>query len=225
MNIKKVAILGGGTAGWLAANHIGKELLKRKGVSVTLIESPDIPPIGVGEGTVPDIRNTLKTFGIREDEFIRQCDATFKQSIKFVNWMDKKKHGEGNFFHHLFDVPNPYDTKHLTQHWLNDKQKSKSHAQYLSSQHAICEAGLAPKSITNAQYEGELAYAYHFNAGKFAQLLSCNAKDKFSVSHVHTNVTQVKLANDGTIAALVTDSEGELEFDFILIVRVLNLYS
>ena len=47
--------------------------------------------------------------------------------------MDKKKHGEGNFFHHLFDVPNPYDTKHLTQHWLNDKQKSKSHAQYLSS--------------------------------------------------------------------------------------------
>ncbi|MEH6555597.1 tryptophan 7-halogenase, partial [Pseudoalteromonas tetraodonis] len=51
MNIKKVAILGGGTAGWLAANHIGKELLKRKGVSVTLIESPDIPPIGVGEGT------------------------------------------------------------------------------------------------------------------------------------------------------------------------------
>ena len=94
MNIKKVAILGGGTAGWLAANHIGKELLKRKGVSVTLIESPDIPPIGVGEGTVPDIRNTLKTFGIREDEFIRQCDATCKQSIKFVNWMDKKKHGE-----------------------------------------------------------------------------------------------------------------------------------
>ncbi|PWS56049.1 tryptophan halogenase family protein [Pseudoalteromonas sp. meg-B1] len=216
MDIKKVAILGGGTAGWLAANHIGKELLKRKGVSVTLIESPDIPPIGVGEGTVPDIRNTLKSFGIREDEFIRQCDATFKQSIKFVNWMDKKKHGEGNFFHHLFDVPSPYDTKHLTQYWLNDKQTTKSHAQFLSSQHAICEAGLAPKNITNAQYEGELAYAYHFNAGKFAQLLACNAKDKFSVSHVHTNVTQVKLANDGTIAALMTNSEGELEFDFYI---------
>ena len=105
MDIKKVAIVGGGTAGWLAANHIGKEMLNRKGISVTLIESPDIPPIGVGEGTVPDIRNTLKSFGIREDEFIRQCDATFKQSIKFTNWMDKKKHGEGNFFHHLPDVP------------------------------------------------------------------------------------------------------------------------
>ena len=216
MDIKKVAIVGGGTAGWLAANHIGKEMLNRKGISVTLIESPDIPPIGVGEGTVPDIRNTLKSFGIREDEFIRQCDATFKQSIKFINWMDKKKHGEGNFFHHLFDVPSSYDAKHLTSYWLNNKEKSQSYAQGLSSQHVICEAGLAPKNITNAQYEGELAYAYHFNAGKFAQLLACNAKEKFSVEHIHTHVTQVKLGDDGAIAALITDNNEELEFDFYI---------
>jgi len=51
---------------------------------VTLIESPDIAPIGVGEGTVPNIRKTLSSFGISETQFIRECDVTFKQSIKFV---------------------------------------------------------------------------------------------------------------------------------------------
>lgn len=216
MDIKKIAIVGGGTAGWLAANHIGKEVLNRKDISVTLIESPDIPPIGVGEGTVPDIRNTLKSFGIREDDFIRQCDATFKQSIKFVNWMDKQIHGENNFFHHLFDVPSSFDAKYLTRHWLNKRVKTQSYAPDLSSQHLICEAGLAPKSITHPEFEGELAYAYHFNAGKFAQLLASNAKEKYAVTHLHTNVTEVKLASDGSIATLITDKNGELEYDFYI---------
>ena len=216
MDIKKIAIVGGGTAGWLAANHLGKEMLNRQGISVTLIESPDIPPIGVGEGTVPDIRHTLKSFGISEADFIKQCDVTFKQSIKFVNWMDKKEHGEGNFFHHLFDVPSPFDAKKLTTHWLSEEDRSPSYAQSLSSQHAICEAGLAPKSITTPEYEGELAYAYHFNAGKFAQLLASNAKSKYAVTHIQTNVTEVTVDDDVGITSLTTDTHGELEFDFYI---------
>ncbi|MGL4712383.1 MAG: tryptophan 7-halogenase, partial [Shewanella sp.] len=98
MNIQTVAIIGGGTAGWLAANHLGKALLN-KNVSITLIESPDIPTIGVGEGTVPTIRKTLQSFGISETEFIKRCDVTFKQSIKFQNWLDKSLHGPTNFYH------------------------------------------------------------------------------------------------------------------------------
>ena len=98
MTIKKIAIVGGGTDGWLAANHLGKALYKRSDIAITLIESPDIAPIGVGEGTVPDIKKTLASFGISETDFIRQCDVTFKQSIKFVNWLDQAKHGKDNFF-------------------------------------------------------------------------------------------------------------------------------
>ena len=82
--IRKIAIVGGGTAGWLAANHLGHSLLETN-TEITLIESPTIPTIGVGEGTVPSIRNSLQKFGIRETDFIRECDVTFKQSIKFVN--------------------------------------------------------------------------------------------------------------------------------------------
>jgi tryptophan halogenase len=91
MTIKKIVIVGGGTAGWIAANHLGKKFSNSEQVSVTLIESPEIPPIGVGEGTVPEIRKTLAHFGISETDFIRECDVTFKQSIKFVNWSKKRK--------------------------------------------------------------------------------------------------------------------------------------
>lgn len=215
MNIKNIAIIGGGTAGWLAANHLGKEMLKRQDVSVTLIESPDIPPIGVGEGTVPDIKKTLASFGISESQFIRECDVTFKQSIKFVNWMDKNKHGEGNFFHHLFDVPSSDDSELLTAHWLN-KLSDISFARSISSQYKVCELGLAPKTITTPEYQGDLAYAYHLNAAKFANLLANNAKDKFAVNHIKVNVTKVNLNEDGAIHSLLTDNKSELAFDFYI---------
>ncbi|MBD1582917.1 tryptophan halogenase family protein [Pseudoalteromonas sp. S16_S37] len=216
MDIKRVVIVGGGTAGWLAANHLGKAMLARSDVSVTLIESSDVPPIGVGEGTVPDIRHTLSSFGISESEFIRECDATFKQSIKFVNWMDKHVHGDGNFFHHLFDVPHSAEAKVLTKRWLDNHSSDKHYGDYLSPQHQICELGLAPKDITTPQYQADLAYAYHLNAGKFAQLLAKNATQKFAVEHIDANVTEVNCNNDGMITSLKTDKFGQLQFDFYI---------
>ena len=64
MKIKRIAIVGGGTAGWLAANHLGFELRKDPEIEITLIESKDVPSIGVGEGTVPYIKKALEKFGI-----------------------------------------------------------------------------------------------------------------------------------------------------------------
>jgi tryptophan halogenase len=82
---KKVLIAGGGSAGWMAAyldavlNHDGE-----KTVGISLIESPDVPRIGVGKATVPSIKHILAAIGIDEKEFMRRTDGTFKQSIKFV---------------------------------------------------------------------------------------------------------------------------------------------
>jgi len=212
MSIKKVAIVGGGTAGWLAANHLGKVLKNSPDISISLIESPDIPPIGVGEGTVPAIRQSLASFGISETEFIRSCEVTFKQSIKFVNWMDKGRHGEGNFFHHLFDAPNQFGDD-LTHYWFAEQQQ-QAFADMVSAQHRMCELSKAPKSITTPEYQGALGYAYHLNAAKFSELLNKNAQQKFAVKHLLTNVTNVKLAPSGEITALETDKFGELAFDF-----------
>ncbi len=213
MSIKKIAIVGGGTAGWLAANHLGKALVNNPDISITLIESPDIPPIGVGEGTVPMIRKTLASFGISETDFIQQCEVTFKQSIKFVNWRAKEKNQAAHAFHHLFAFPSPFGDD-LTAAWC--QQGGKAYADFVSSQHKVCQQGKAPKFITTPEYQGEQGYAYHLNAAKFAQLLAKNAQEKFSVAYLSANVNQVELTDDGAIAALNTDQAGRQAFDFYI---------
>ncbi|QIR15191.1 tryptophan halogenase family protein [Shewanella aestuarii] len=212
MTIKSIAIVGGGTAGWLAANHLGKRLANC-GFQITLIESPDIPTIGVGEGTVPAIRKTLQSFGISETEFIKRCDVTFKQSIRFQNWLDKNRHGKDNFYHHLFDPPSAFGDD-LTDYWLNDS--TCAYAQMVSSQFSVCEAGLAPKLITTPEYQAVQGYAYHLNAAKFALLLADNAQDKFQVKHIKANVIDTKLHLDGSIKSLVLDTLGEQQYDFYI---------
>ncbi len=86
--LQRVVIVGGGTAGWLtagiiAARHRGR---MKAGFSVTLIESPNVPIIGVGEGTWPTLRSTLEKMGVSETDLFRHCDAAFKQGAKFARW-------------------------------------------------------------------------------------------------------------------------------------------
>src|SRR6201996_1612058 len=87
--IQSIVIVGGGTAGWLsagiiAARHQGR--IKAGSFSVTLIESANVPIIGVGEGTWPTLRTTLEKMGVSETELFRHTDAAFKQGAKFARW-------------------------------------------------------------------------------------------------------------------------------------------
>lgn len=214
MKIKQIVILGGGTAGWLAANHLAKKLNLPNGINVTLVESPNIPTIGVGEGTVPAMRESLKYLGIDEGDFIKRCDATFKQSIKFVNWThDPAAHGN-HYYHHLFDYPliNQFNS---TPYWLN-KHCQLSYAETVAVQGKICDLGLAPKMVTDPQYQGTTAYAYHLDAAKFSQMLTENAVDKLGVIHIKDDVTDVILHTDGSIKALVTQQNGNIFGDVFI---------
>jgi len=87
-NKRRILIVGGGTAGWLTAAYLAKflALSERSHLEVTVLESPDIGVIGVGEGTFPTIRSTLQFLGIDEWRFIRETSATFKQGIRFTDW-------------------------------------------------------------------------------------------------------------------------------------------
>ncbi len=86
--LKNILVVGGGTAGWLTAAVLaaGHNASLDSGVQVTLIESPDVATIGVGEGTWPSMRDTLRKIGVSERDFIRECGASFKQGSKFVGW-------------------------------------------------------------------------------------------------------------------------------------------
>ncbi len=209
--IQHVVVVGGGTAGWLAVNHLAHSL-RDQPVKITLVESPTIPTIGVGEGTVPAIRQSLQKMGISESDFIRECDVTFKQSIKFINWLDKHKHGE-NAYHHLFDIPIPFGMD-LTADWLQHRQQA--FAAHVGWQHAVVEANRAPKLISSAEFQGLTSYAYHLDARKFASFLQKHATEKASVTHLYADVCDVELDSSGYITALVTPQLGRLNVDFVV---------
>lgn len=217
--IKQVIIVGGGTAGWLTAANLAKQFnsTEPSAIQVTLIESPDIPTIGVGEGTWPTMRKTLAKLGISETTFLKKCNASFKQATKFVNWKQAPENGINNHYYHLFtSLLDPVDFN-LAPYWnLGEIGQNKSYADSISMQATICELGLAPKLITNKEFEGIQNYAYHLDAGLFTDLLREHATSKLGVKHISANVTSVNLDQDGFIDSINTDTEGNIEGDFFV---------
>ncbi|WP_306524085.1 tryptophan halogenase family protein [Rheinheimera sp.] len=215
--IKQVLIVGGGTAGWLAACHLAKKLQSgsASGVQITLLESATIPTIGVGEGTVPAIRQSLQYLGISETDFIRECDVTLKQSIQFVDWMKPAADGTVHRYHHLFDYPD-LSSLDLTPYWLQGLAGDCSYADAVSWQGRLCDAGLAPKTMLHAEFNGHCNYAYHLDAVKFARLLTRHATEKLGVKHLLGTVQQVECAQNGAIAAVLTPEHGRISADIFI---------
>lgn len=202
--ITRVVVVGGGTAGWLAAALIAAHHQRADGpaLELTLIESADIPTIGVGEGTWPTMKNTLQQIGLSERDFFHQCNAAFKQGGKFVNW----RCGDGDFYYHPFTVPLGYGRLDVAPYLADITH----YASQCNMQHALCEAGKAPRPIHDAEYQGSLNYAYHLDAGAFADVLKKHAKSKLGVRHRVATVDQVLLGADGHIAGLKLQDSNEV---------------
>ncbi|TMP31307.1 tryptophan halogenase family protein [Pseudoalteromonas rubra] len=209
--VKSVVVVGGGTAGWITAAKLAKELGANdpQGVQVTLLESSDIPTIGVGEGTWPTMRKTLASLGIDEQDFIKATDASFKQGTRFINWHHEQEKGS-NYYYHLFSSVVDSASFNLSPYWLLGERET-NYAQSVSAQDILCDRGLAPKLITNAPYEGVQNYAYHLDAGKFATFLKAHCVNTLGVRHLVGNVIDVQLDVDGNIGSLFTDQHGELK--------------
>ncbi|MCF2946985.1 tryptophan 7-halogenase [Paraglaciecola aquimarina] len=212
--IKSVVIVGGGTAGWLTAGTLAAKLKKEHqgGYSVTLVESPDVPIIGVGEGTWPTMRKTLRMMGIRETDFINQCDVSFKQGAKFAKWVTGK---EDDFYYHPLVLPQDFDNTNLAQHWLQSGAK-RSFSDTVCYQDALCERGLAPKTIATPEYAAVANYAYHLDAGAFSSFLQKHCVETLGVKHVLDHVTSVNNLINGDIKSLNTKEAGELAGDLFI---------
>jgi len=210
MPTKTVVVVGGGIAGWLTAGRIAAQhrTKTKEGLKVVLVESASIPVVGVGEGTWPTMRNTLIALGISETEFIRTCDASFKQGAKFAKWVDGT---EQDFYYHPLVLPQGFSQGDLAAYWLNRSAKDKnSFSQDVCFQEAICEQGLAPKTIRTPEFSAIANYAYHLDAGKFTKLLQKHCTEQLGVEHIIDDVIAVNTLENEDIASVTTNNHGDI---------------
>ncbi len=212
--LKKITIVGGGTAGWLTAGIIAAEhqANDKYGIQLTLIESPDVNTVGVGEGTWPTMRDTLQKMGISETDLIRECDASFKQGSKFIKWVTG---AENDCYHHPFVVPQGYFETNLVGYWQTQRENI-SFADAVCFQPHLCKQGRAPKQKTTPEYAAVASYAYHLDAGKFAALLQKHCTEKLGVRHISDHVTATNSADNDDIASVTTQNHGDIDGDLFI---------
>jgi hypothetical protein len=211
--IKHLVIVGGGSAGWLTAGVLAAEHQSANGgLQITLIESPDVPIIGVGEGTWPSMRDTLARIGVSETDFIRTCDASFKQGSLFRGWVDGSAQ---DYYFHPFVLPQGYLDAPLDARW-RQQFGNVPFADLVSFQPHLCSAGRAPKQVTTPEYAAVANYGYHLDAGKFGTFLRRHCTEKLGVRYVSDHVLGIVSHDNGDIAALRTQHGGELAGDLFI---------
>ena len=215
---RSILIVGGGTAGWLTAAYLARALGSAPGgpVAITVLESPEIGTVGVGEGTFPTIRETLRFLGIDEATFLRETGATFKQGIRFRDWLYAPQAGRAHVYDHPFEPPLPADLGSLASYWLlKDAADRPAFADAVSIQAHVAAADRAPKDARERDYDGPLPYAYHFNARLLAGLLAQRARE-LGVVHLRGNVGDVVVDDYGHIDHVDSTEHGRLDANLFI---------
>jgi tryptophan halogenase len=173
--ICKIVIVGGGTAGWMAAAAFSV-LLERGAVDITLIESDEIGTVGVGEATIPPLAAFNYMVGIEEDEFLAACQGTFKLGIEFVDWGAK---GE-RYFHPFGPHGQDYRGVQFHQFYLREAERRPlPDIREWSMSGVAAELGRFVRPAPDSPMPlPQLGYAFHFDAGLYAQFLRRHSERK-----------------------------------------------
>ncbi|MEP3655556.1 MAG: tryptophan halogenase family protein [Litorimonas sp.] len=212
--VKRIVIVGGGSAGWMSAAALSNAL--GNSADITLVESEAIGTVGVGEATIPPIRQFNDRLGISEAEFIRATKGSFKLGIEFAGWT---KEGETYFhpFGHYgadFDVHVPFH-----HYWLSDYVKGGQAGPL--DDYSICytasKAGrFAHPNRDPRQVQSRLDYAYHFDATLYAGYLRTYAETR-GVNRIQGRVSEVLLdPQNGHIESVKLDGGKTINGDLFL---------
>ncbi|WP_027328124.1 tryptophan halogenase family protein [Marinimicrobium agarilyticum] len=211
--VRRIAIVGGGTAGWMVAAALGK-LLQYHPCEVVLIESPEIGTVGVGEATIPPIQLFNRLLQIDEHEFLRETRGTYKLGIEFVDWFQKGHtyfHPFGRYGADLENVP-------FHQYWRKLAQRGEGGAlsEYSLPTVAAYRGRFAPPDANPRSVLSNIAYAYHLDATRYAAYLRSYAEARGVQRWQRTVKGATLRPDDGFIDAVVFDDGSQLEADFFI---------
>jgi tryptophan halogenase len=210
--IGRVVIVGGGTAGWMAAAAAAR-FLDDGQRTITLIESDEIGTVGVGEATIPPIRGFNARLGIDEAEFLRATGGTPKLGIEFVGWRD----GGDRYMHPFGTYGRDIEGLNFHQLWLKLRHQPGIGAMddYSMSAVAARAGRFAPPSPDPRSPLSGLEYAYHFDAGLYAGFLRARAEAQ-GAKRVEGRITQVEQDDRGHVTAVRLESDRRIEGDLFL---------
>lgn len=203
-HLEQIVIVGGGTAGWIAAAAMSR--LLGPSVNITLIESESIGTVGVGEATIPQIRRLNGVLGLDEDAFVRETNGTFKLGIEFNNW----GHIGERYLHTFGDAGINLASLHFHHYWLRARAEGNTASLWDYSLHhkaAYAHQFGRLDRVGNTSMTG-LAYAFHFDAGLYARYLRKHAEAN-GVQRVEGKVVDVALAPETGFIDSVTLERGE----------------
>lgn len=214
---KSILIVGGGTAGWMAASIL-LHAWQDRGTQITLVESDDIGIIGVGEGSTPALRKFFSYLRISEQEWMPACNATYKAGIYFDNWTgpELSPSSEPGYFHPFYTNWDRQGALALVD-MVNKRRKgmpTPAHPDSYFLSYHLAQANKAPLPV-DIHLGNQVNYGYHFDSHLLGKFLRDRAKSK-GLTHLVDHVLEVNQNADGDIASILTKNSGELRADYYL---------
>ena len=208
--VRKVVIVGGGTAGWMTAAMLSRLLGEQ--LDIELVESDDIGIIGVGEATIPPIQNVNRALDIDEREFLRETGASIKLAIKFENW---RVPGEGYF--HTFGSPGRSQAFcHFHHFWVRAALSGHTSTIWDYDLNYLCATAGKFAKLQVQDPIWEMQYAYHFDAGRYGQFLR-RYSEKRGVGRTEGLIEDVRLdPQSGYVTTLVLKDGKEITGDLFV---------
>jgi len=215
MKIKSVIVVGGGSSGWMSASALSKGL--GKNLKVTVIESGKSSPVGVGESTIIPFNRFLQYIGLEDHQWMKHCNATYKTSIRFTDFVDK---GSGSF-EYPFGGRDTGRDDNRTAAWSQLAVKydlgNESLAEFTSDMYYLAKYNrLTKNDLGQLKFDFDEDTAYHFDAGLFGEYLKNNVCIPAGVNHIIDDIVGSNKNEDGYITSLIGESGSEYEADLIV---------
>jgi tryptophan 6-halogenase len=204
-------ILGGGTAGWMAACLLAKAWPQHH---LTVLESPDIGIIGVGEGSTPQLKAFFDKIGLSEAEWMPKCNATYKAGISFHRWSERP--GFKSYFHPFHTQLDGFTEPQFAFHTRARRtgRDVPAHPDRFFLPTRIADERRAPLAPTNFPFD--VGYGYHFDAMLAGHVLRDHATKRLGVTHLERTVSEVVLDQSGNVAALQVVNDEAISGDFFI---------